>query len=43
MHQSDLRWVGMPGRRVAFFFEPDLDLVQEEGESGESLRRPAKL
>ena len=31
MQQSDLRWVGMSGRRVAFSFEPDLDLLQEEG------------
>ena len=31
MQQSDLRWVGMNGRRVAFSFEPDLDLLQEEG------------
>ncbi len=28
MQQSDLRWVGMSGRRVAFSFEPDLDLLQ---------------
>jgi len=37
MQQSDLRWVGMNGRRVAFSFEPDLDLLQEEGTS-EALR-----
>ncbi len=35
MQQSDLRWIGMPGRRVAFSFEVDLDLVQEE-RSGEN-------
>ncbi len=31
MQQSDLRWIGMPGRKVAFSFEPDLDLLLEEG------------
>ena len=31
MQQSDLRWIGMDGRRVAFSFEADLDLLQEEG------------
>lgn len=39
MQQSDLRWVGMPGERVVFSFEPDLDLLREEGTgeaSGES-------
>ena len=36
MQQSDLRWVGMSGRRVAFSFEPDLDLLQEEG-AGEGI------
>ena len=29
--QSDLRWVGMPGKRVVFSFEADLDLLREEG------------
>jgi ATP-dependent Lhr-like helicase len=29
--KSDLRWVGMPGRRVVFSFDQDLDLLQEEG------------
>lgn len=36
MQQSELRWVGVPGRRVAFSFEPDLDLLQEEGKSDTS-------
>ncbi len=40
MQQSDLRWIGMPGRRVVFSFEQDLDLVQEEGQSEEV---PAQL
>lgn len=30
MQQSDLRWIGMAGRRVALSFEQDLDLLQEE-------------
>lgn len=36
MQQSDLRWIGMPGRRVAFSFEQDLDLLQDENGSEES-------
>lgn len=31
MQQSDLLWLGMPGKRVVFTFESDLDLLQEEG------------
>ncbi len=42
MQQSDLRWIGMPGRRVALCFEPDLDLLQEEGESGRGSLRSGK-
>ncbi|MDR3555840.1 MAG: DEAD/DEAH box helicase [Syntrophobacteraceae bacterium] len=30
MQQSGLRWIGMEGRRVAFSFEPDLDLLREK-------------
>jgi ATP-dependent Lhr-like helicase len=30
LRQSDLRWIGMANLRVAFCFESDLDLVQEE-------------
>lgn len=37
MQQSDLLWLGMPGKRVVFTFEPDLDLLQEEGR-GDGLR-----
>ena len=36
MQQSGLRWIGMPGRRAAFSFEPDLDLLQEEERNGEN-------
>ena len=30
MMEGDLRWVGSENRRVAFCFDPDLDLMQEE-------------
>ncbi len=36
MQQSDLRWIGMAGRRVALSFEQDLDLLQEEEENGQN-------
>ncbi|MEN6439657.1 MAG: DEAD/DEAH box helicase [Syntrophobacter sp.] len=39
MQQSDLLWFGMAGRRVAFTFEPDLDLLREEGTSDEEPER----
>lgn len=35
MQQSDIRWIGMPGRRVVYSFKPDLDLLREEGKEGE--------
>jgi ATP-dependent Lhr-like helicase len=34
MQEGDLRWVGGENRRLAFCFESDLDLVQEEGDGG---------
>jgi ATP-dependent Lhr-like helicase len=40
MRQSDLRWIGMVNRRVAFCFEPDLDLMQEE--EGKIDQRPMR-
>jgi len=32
LQQEGLQWIGAEGRRVAFCFESDLDLLQEEGE-----------
>ncbi len=43
VQQSDLRWIGMPGRRVAFSFEPDLDLLQEEGTNDENPVRATRV
>jgi ATP-dependent Lhr-like helicase len=43
MQQSNLRWIGMPGRRAAFSFESDLDLLQEEGKSESGLSQGDKL
>ncbi|MEM5787450.1 MAG: DEAD/DEAH box helicase, partial [Syntrophobacteraceae bacterium] len=37
IQQSDLRWIGMPGRRIVFSFEQDLDLLHEEGTDAEGL------
>ncbi|MDR3568116.1 MAG: hypothetical protein P4L43_08835 [Syntrophobacteraceae bacterium] len=38
MQQSDLRWIGMEGRRVAFSFEQELDLLQDEEIIGENRK-----
>ena len=38
MMEGDLRWVGIESRRVAFCFDPDLDLMQEE--NGKSSGEP---
>ncbi|MGA2225634.1 MAG: helicase-related protein, partial [Syntrophobacteraceae bacterium] len=40
MQQSDLRWVGMSGRRVAFSFESDLDLLQGAEPAQAILAKP---
>jgi ATP-dependent Lhr-like helicase len=32
MQQSDLRWMGGENRKIWFYFEPDLDLLQEEAD-----------
>ncbi|MFH1488247.1 MAG: DEAD/DEAH box helicase [Pseudomonadota bacterium] len=32
MQEEGMRWIGGPKRRIAFCFEPDLDLMQEERE-----------
>lgn len=39
MQQSDLRWIGMPGKRVTFSFEQDLDLLRDEGADEENGER----
>jgi ATP-dependent Lhr-like helicase len=46
MQEGDLQWVGAEGHRVAFCFESDMDLLQEEGtrateEGGEEMGLPA--
>jgi len=30
MQEGDLQWVGSEGHRIAFCFEPDLDLMRED-------------
>ena len=36
MQEGDLMWVGTESRRVAFCFEPDLDLMAEDSPAGSS-------
>jgi ATP-dependent Lhr-like helicase len=43
MQQSDLRWIGMPGRHVVFSFEADLDLLQEEGKGEDSPAQSVEI